>query len=171
MSRKAHAQSFILPISVCILIPSLILFSTSWTPSSLLPFLFYYPASVLSFTSIIVGIYLLASTIRMFARIGQGTLAPWNPTKKLVVHGIYRYVRNPMISGVLIILLGESLLFCSTWVFLWFLFFFIGNHVYFIKSEEPGLIKRFGQEYAQYAENVPRWIPRRTPWEVSPEPA
>ncbi|MFW9966977.1 MAG: methyltransferase family protein [Candidatus Thorarchaeota archaeon] len=167
MSRKAHAQSFILPISVCILIPSLILFLSSWTPSWFLPFPFNYPASALSITSIVAGIYLLAITIRIFATIGQGTLAPWNPTKKLVVHGIYRYVRNPMISGVLLILLGESVLFGSPLLFLWSLFFLIGNHFYFIRSEEPGLVKRFGDEYIRYAQNVPRWIPRRTPWNCS----
>ena len=50
---------------------------------------------------------------------------------------------------------------------LWFLFFFVGNHIYFIRSEEPGLLKRFGDEYAEYFENVPRWLPRRTPWTQS----
>ena len=169
MSRKAHAQSFMLPILVTILIPFLILFLTRWTPSWLLLFPLNYLAGMFSLISIIVGLYLLTSTIRMFARIGRGTLAPWKPTQNLVVHGIYRYARNPMISGGLLVLFGESVLFGSTLMFLWSLFFLIGNHFYFIKSEESGLVKRFGDEYLRYAENVPRWIPRRTPWDNSSE--
>jgi protein-S-isoprenylcysteine O-methyltransferase Ste14 len=46
----------------------------------------------------------------------------------------------------------------------WFLLAFGVNHVYFITSEEPGLYKRFGDEYLEYKKNVPRWIPRLTPW-------
>ncbi|MHA1926859.1 MAG: methyltransferase family protein [Candidatus Thorarchaeota archaeon] len=169
MSRRAHAQSFMLPITVAILVPLLILFLTSWLPAWHLLFPLNYLAAGLSFLSILVGLYLLGTTIRMFTRIGKGTLAPWSPTQRLVVHGIYRHVRNPMITGVLLILLGESILFGSIWLYLWFLIFLIGNHFYFIKSEEPGLVKRFGDQYLRYAENVPRWIPRRTPWELSSE--
>ncbi|MHA2003749.1 MAG: methyltransferase family protein [Candidatus Thorarchaeota archaeon] len=171
MSRKAHAQSFMLPITVTILVPLLILALTSWMPSWLLIFPLNYLTVALSILSIVGGLFLLGSTIRMFARIGRGTLAPWDPTQKLVVHGIYRYVRNPMITGVLLILLGESILFGSVWIYMWFLFFLIGNHFYFIKSEEPGLVRKFGDEYVRYAQNVPRWIPRRTPWDSSSENA
>ena len=160
-----------LPIAVTILMPLLILFLTSWMPGWLLLFPLNYLALALSIVSLFGGLYLLGSTIMLFARIGQGTLAPWIPTQKLVVHGIYRHVRNPMITGVLLILLGESLLFGSIWIYLWFLFFLIGNHYYFIKSEEPGLVRRFGEEYVRYAQNVPRWIPRRTPWDSSSENA
>jgi protein-S-isoprenylcysteine O-methyltransferase Ste14 len=151
MSRKAHAQSFMLPITVTILVPLLILALTSWMPSWLLIFPLNYLTVALSILSIVGGLFLLGSTIRMFARIGRGTLAPWDPTQKLVVHGIYRYVRNPMITGVLLILLGESILFGSVWIYMWFLFFLIGNHFYFIKSEEPGLVRKFGDEYVRYA--------------------
>jgi protein-S-isoprenylcysteine O-methyltransferase Ste14 len=158
-----------LPITVTILVPFLILIFTSWIPGWLLLFPLNFLAIAFSILSIVGGLYPLGSTIRMFARIGQGTLAPWNPTQKLVVQGIYSYVRNPMITGVLLILLGESILFGSVWIYLWFLFFLIGNHFYFIKSEEPGLVKRFGDEYVRYAQNVPRWIPRRTPWDSSSE--
>ena len=49
-------------------------------------------------------------------------------------------------------------------IFLWFFFCGILNHFYFVYSEEPGLIKRFGDDYILYMENVPRWIPRRSPW-------
>jgi protein-S-isoprenylcysteine O-methyltransferase Ste14 len=123
---------------------------------------------IIGLTLLLTGVLLLVFTVRMFARIGEGTLAPWTPTRNLarnlVVVGIYRYMRNPMITGVLLGLLGESIILSSQTVFLWALFFFVGNHLYFIKSEEPGLLKRFGDEYVEYFENVPRWLPRRSPW-------
>jgi protein-S-isoprenylcysteine O-methyltransferase Ste14 len=103
-------------------------------------------------------------TISLFAREGKGTLAPWDPTQRLVVRGPYRYVRNPMITGVLSILLGEAALFGSLWVLAWWLAFFAINAVYFPLIEEPGLRGRFGDEYERYRRSVPRWIPRRRPW-------
>lgn len=171
MSRRAHAQSFMLPVTVTILVPLVILLLNDWTMSWFLEIPLNYLTTMTSIIIVIGGLYLLTSTIKMFATIGQGTLAPWSPTQKLVVHGVYRYVRNPMITGILLILLGESIFFGSLEIFVWFVFFFVGNHVYFIKSEEPGLVARFGDEYLHYAKNVPRWIPRRTPWDGTSEAA
>lgn len=99
-----------------------------------------------------------------FSEIGKGTLAPWSPTKKLVIAGMYRYVRNPMTWGVLLVIVGESIYFLSPHLLLWFLLFFVGNHIYLIKSEESDFVARFGDEYLEYMQNVPRWIPCRTPW-------
>ena len=70
-------------------------------------------------------------------QIGKGTLAPWDATTKLVTEGIYGHTRNPMISGVLVTLLGESILFGSIDILIWFIAFFIGNTLYFRFSEEP----------------------------------
>ncbi len=77
---------------------------------------------------------------------------------------MYAYVRNPMILGVIIVLLGESLVISSWSIFAWAILVFLINTVYFIFSEEPGLQKRFGEEYREYKRNVPRWIPRSKPW-------
>ncbi|MFW9845075.1 MAG: methyltransferase family protein, partial [Candidatus Thorarchaeota archaeon] len=110
------------------------------------------------------GLTLMAVTIRMFSKIGKGTLAPWAPTEKLVVDGLYSRTRSPMIMGVLIVLIGEVIVLSSLWILLWFAVFAIGNHFYFIRFEEPGLLDRFGDAYQTYKENVPRWIPRRKPW-------
>ena len=99
-------------------------------------------------------------TVSLFVRIGRGTLAPWDPTSRLVVRGPYRHVRNPMISGVLTVLLGEAVLFGSFAVLAWWAFVFALNAVYFVAFEEPDLRDRFGAEYEAYAERVPRWIPR-----------
>lgn len=69
-----------------------------------------------------------------------------------------------MISGVLIILLGESVLLGSLAILAWALLFFLVNIVYFKLSEEPGLLERFGEEYKNYRSNVPMWLPRTKPW-------
>ena len=63
----------------------------------------------------------MVATIRLFVTVGKGTLAPWEPPQRLVVQGVYRHVRNPMISGVLCVLLGESVLTASLPLFRWFL--------------------------------------------------
>jgi protein-S-isoprenylcysteine O-methyltransferase Ste14 len=121
-----------------------------------------WPAGLVLFAC---GFAFFAWCIALFARVGQGTLAPWDPTRRLVAVGPYRHVRNPMISGVAAMLFGEALTFGSGAVALWALLFVLVNHVYFIVSEEPGLERRFGDSYRAYRANVPRWLPRRTPWE------
>lgn len=110
------------------------------------------------------GLVLFIASVRLFILVGNGTLAPWNPTKKLVVRGLYRRMRNPMIVGVILMLFGEAMFFFSYPLFTWSLFFFLMNHFYFIMSEEPGMAKRFGKEYLEYKENVPRWLPRMKAW-------
>lgn len=113
------------------------------------------------------GLALWAWTVRLLARIGQGTLAAWDATRHLVVAGPYGYARNPMITAVLGVLLGEALLFGSSWLLIWSAAFLAINCMYFLIYEEPGLERRFGEEYRLYKRNVPRWIPRRTPWSPS----
>lgn len=111
------------------------------------------------------GLALFGWCVGLFARIGQGTLAPWDPTRKLVAVGPYRYVRNPMITGVAMMLLGQALMWGSWLMGVWFLVFVLMNHAYFVLSEEPGLERRFGESYLTYKTNVPRWIPRSKPWQ------
>ena len=147
--------SFILPVIVLIIIPIFIEKD----------FKFHYmfttgPGLLL----IIAGLTLMILTISSFIKIGKGTLAPWSPAKKLVIRGLYAYVRNPMILGVLTVLAGESILFLSGNIFAWAVIFFLINNVYFSVFEEPGLEKRFGDEYKEYKKNVPRWIPKVKPY-------
>jgi len=114
----------------------------------------------------LLGLLLWIRTNMLFARKGEGTLAPWDPPKRLVVQGPYRFVRNPMISGVLFLILGEGLMFGSWPVLAYFILFLVANHVFFIRVEEPRLIDRFGRDYREYMKHVPRWIPRTRPWEL-----
>ena len=106
------------------------------------------------------GLALFAWTVALFARVGRGTLAPWDPTERLVVRGPYKHVRNPMISAVLAILLGEAALFGSWALLAWAAIFFGVNNVWFRLVEEPGLRQRFGADYEEYCRRVPRWVPR-----------
>ena len=123
-----------------------------------------WPLIVLGGLLIALGLGLIVQTVALFATVGQGTLAPWDPTARLVVRGPYRRVRNPMISGVLCVLLGETLLFGSPALLAWFAIVFAVNAVYFPLVEEPGLRRRFGADYEAYRAAVPRWVPRLRPW-------
>jgi protein-S-isoprenylcysteine O-methyltransferase Ste14 len=113
---------------------------------------------------VILGLRLMHRTITLFSRVGEGTLAPWDPTRKLVVQGVYRHVRNPMITGVFLILTGETLILGAPEMAAWTASFAAVNAIYMPLVEEPGLVRRFGPDYETYRDNVPRWIPRRRPW-------
>lgn len=112
-----------------------------------------------------VGVTLFASSLRRFIADGRGTLAPWDPPRHLVVRGPYRYVRNPMISGVVLTLFGEALVLLSRAHLAWALIFLGINAVYIPLLEEPFLAARFGADYREYCRHVPRLLPRWQPWE------
>jgi protein-S-isoprenylcysteine O-methyltransferase Ste14 len=80
------------------------------------------------------------------------------------VCGPYRHVRNPMISGVLAILLGEAAVAVSNWLLLWFAIFLTFQMIAIRFWEEPHLVQRYGGDYLTYRHNVPRWIPRISAW-------
>lgn len=143
--------SFILPITVLIIVP------LSIEPEITIKIL---PAFLIGVLIMIAGLTLIAKTVSALTRIGDGTLAPWSPTTKLVTSGIYGYVRNPMIMGVLTTLFGESISILSAPIFKWLIIFFIINNIWFFLYEEPNLEKKFGAEYRKYKKEVPRWIPR-----------
>ena len=148
----------LLPVMVTVVVPALVL---GRSVSELGP----WPLAAVGVALIALGLGLVIWTVTLFARIGRGTLAPWDPTARLVVAGPYRHVRNPMISGVLTVLLGEAALFGSLPLLVWFGTVFAVNAIYFPLVEEPGLQERFGEEYERYRANVPRWLPRFRPWE------
>ena len=125
------------------------------------------PVLALQLTGLVVlaiGLLLFVTSLRRFANDGRGTLAPWDPPRRLVVQGPYRYVRNPMISGVVFVLAGEAALLASAPHALWALTFLFINLVYIPLLEEPFLDQRFGESYREYCRHVPRIFPRATPW-------
>jgi protein-S-isoprenylcysteine O-methyltransferase Ste14 len=153
-----HILSFILPITVLVIVPLYLENNLSVK---------HMPALVIGIIIMLIGLYVMTITFSAFIRIGKGTLAPWSPTKKLIVSGIYRYVRNPMIMGVFTVLIGESICILSSRIFFWAILFFIINTIYFVLYEEPNLEKKFGSEYLEYKRNVPRWLPRKKPYKPS----
>ena len=100
-----HIVSLILPVTVLIIIPAMI------EPRPVFASGLQLLAGILL---LLVGLLIMGVTIASFATIGSGTLAPWSPTQHLVMSGMYAYVRNPMILGVIIVLLGEALAFSSS---------------------------------------------------------
>ena len=111
-----------------------------------------------------VGLILFSAALTNFVTEGEGTLAPWDPPHRLVVRGPYRYVRNPMISGVVFVLFGEALILLSRPHLIWALIFLAVNSIYIPLLEETGLRHRFGDSYVEYCRHVPRLIPRFRPW-------
>ena len=108
-----------------------------------------------------VGLLLFVSTATLFVKVGRGTLASGDPPQHLVLVGPYRHVRNPMISGVLFILSAETLFFASLSLLAWLAVFLLVNAIYIPLLEEPGLEKRFGEEYpCASSRTFPGWIPR-----------
>ena len=144
----------ILPFTVTCIIPYFIYNSEQKTMLDNLP------AKVGGIFFLLFGIALFLYAVYLFKTIGKGTIAPWTPTQKLIIVGPYQYCRNPMITGVLSILVGEGLLLHSTNILWWAVAFFFINTLYFIVFEEPTLTSRFGEDYRQYKKHVPRWIPR-----------
>jgi protein-S-isoprenylcysteine O-methyltransferase Ste14 len=114
--------------------------------------------------ALVPGLLLFAVSLHYFATQGRGTLAPWDPPRHLVVEGPYRYVRNPMISSVLFILFGESLILLSGPHAQWALLFLCINLVYIPLVEEPMLQSRFGDAYGEYRRHVRMFLPRVRPW-------
>ena len=121
-------------------------------------------AAIAGAALLLTGFAFFASSLRRFATEGEGTLAPWDPPRKLVVAGPYRFVRNPMISGVVLMLFGEAALWRSVPHLGWAATFLAINLVYIPLVEEPMLRLRFGAAYDEYRRHVPALIPRVTPW-------
>jgi len=155
----------ILPGTVLVFIPTAILLLVDGTGFAAD---FQTPAEVTFYAAgmlLAAGGYLSIKTVGLFTAFGEGTPAPWDPPQKLVILGPYRYVRNPMITGVILALLGECILFNSWLIFLWTLVFLAGNMMYMPLVEEKGLAARFGDPYREYRDRVPRWVPRFERWD------
>lgn len=155
-----HLSSLIAPLVMGILLPGLILL-LEHPPRLLSPSIVLI---IIGSVLFLAGLCGMVACIRLFIRRGEGTIMPWDPTRRLLIAGLYRHVRNPMILSLILLQVGEALLFASWGIALLALLNFLVNTVYFIFSEEPGLKERFGDEYVEYTKHVRRWIPRLRPW-------
>ena len=158
-----HMRDFLIPIFMTIILPLLInAMENRWFQRPLLA------ESTSQFTAgiviVLAGLALLITSIVLMIRIAKSTVMPWDPSQNLVLQGPYRHLRNPMILGVIILLLGEAVVLSSYGIAILAGVFFIGNTAYFIFFEEPSLEAQFREAYRRYKANVPRWLPRLKPW-------
>ena len=140
--------------------------------------LVYLPAQTLSWTEVAMperfglaqtmgiiatttGAVLALWCILTFAVIGRGTPAPFDPPRRLVVRGPYRYVRNPMYLGAGLALAGAALYYQSAALLAYVSVFLLLTHVLVVSYEEPTLRHAFGEDYDAYCREVRRWWPRR----------
>ena len=119
------------------------------------PFDWYH---LLGLSILAIGTVLMIICVASFAIRGQGTLSPADPTKKLVISGLYKFSRNPMYIGVMMMLIGESIFFQSYIIGVYALIIFIAFNTFIIFFEEPRLQDDFGSEYNEYTKKVRRWF-------------
>lgn len=108
-----------------------------------------------------LGILVYVATAWQFVVEGRGTPGPWDPPEELVRSGLHAWVRNPMYIGVLLVILGEALLWQSGALVAYFIAIWTVFHLRVLWYEEPTLQRSFGAAFDAYRARVPRWIPRR----------
>jgi len=138
-----------LPAVVGGLLPWLLLGNDGWRTRG----------TALGWPVVLFGACVLLGCVRDFYAIGKGTLAPWDPPKKLVVAGFYRFVRNPMYVGVLAWLAGWSLVTGRRRLAVYTGIVALAFHLRVILYEEPALAREFKNEWTQYRRSVNRWLP------------
>jgi protein-S-isoprenylcysteine O-methyltransferase Ste14 len=116
--------------------------------------------SAIGFGVLGLGVVLLLWCVRDFYVLGKGTLAPWDPPKRLVVVGLYRFIRNPMYVAVVTVVLGWTLIFGSVWLAFYMVVLAMAFHLRVMFYEEPRLRQQFAAEWKTYSAAVPRWLPR-----------
>jgi protein-S-isoprenylcysteine O-methyltransferase Ste14 len=147
---RALAALLVLPGTYAAVIPALIVANDRWRGAGV-------PAG---WIPLALGIAILLWSVRDFYVAGKGTLAPWDPPKRLVVIGLYRFVRNPMYVSLMFLLLGWALVAGSPLLGGYALFFAIAFHLRVVLHEEPRLKQQFTADWSAYTATVPRWLPR-----------
>lgn len=128
----------------------------------------FFPASGIDLGAVrYVGVPLMAVGALIYLRcawdfgaVGRGTPAPWDPPVELVIVGLYRFVRNPIYVGLLLMVLGEAAYFEARVLITYAVVLFVAFHLRVVFYEEPRLRAQFGEAYERYRSRVPRWIPR-----------
>jgi protein-S-isoprenylcysteine O-methyltransferase Ste14 len=118
------------------------------------------PAAWEAAVVIAIGVALYAWCVTLFSTAGRGTPGVWDPPRRFVAVGPYRWVRNPIYLAALLIVGGEAWLFLSLALLVYAAVLAGGFHLLVTCSEEPGLCSRFGAQYDTYRHTVRRWIPQ-----------
>jgi protein-S-isoprenylcysteine O-methyltransferase Ste14 len=119
---------------------------------------------VVGAAAIVVGVAILLEAFARFVVEGRGTPAPVAPTERLVIGGLYRFVRNPMYLAVGTTIIGQALLLRRPILLGYAVVFFSAVTAFVRWYEEPTLARTYGAQYDAYRCAVPAWLPRRTPW-------
>ena len=135
---------------------------TGWLWRSAPPW--WLPARVLGAVLAAAGVVVLVSAFVRFVVEGAGTPAPVAPTERLVVGGLYRYVRNPMYLAVLAAILGQAMLLAQPVLVGYAVLAGAAMVAFVLWYEQPALARRYGAQYAAYRAAVPAWWPRLRPW-------
>jgi protein-S-isoprenylcysteine O-methyltransferase Ste14 len=128
------------------------------------PFLDFPLTRLAGVCIVAAGLTALVECFLRFAIRGLGTPAPIAPPERLVVSGLYRYVRNPMYVAILALVLGQALLFGNVALVEYAAIVWVLFHLFVVAYEEPVLRGQFGATYDDYRSHVPRWLPRVRPW-------
>jgi protein-S-isoprenylcysteine O-methyltransferase Ste14 len=136
--------------------------STGWHVREPLPY--WAPMRVLGVILLLAGLIALIQAFVRFVVEGLGTPAPIAAPERLVVGGLYRYVRNPMYVAVLALIVGQGLLLGELGVLVYAAAFWLISAAFVRWYEEPALSGRFGADYEAYRRAVPAWWPRLRPW-------
>jgi protein-S-isoprenylcysteine O-methyltransferase Ste14 len=162
---KAAAASFVFLLLAPGLVAGLVpWWLTGWQVREPLPY--WLPLRAAGVILIVGGVIVLLDAFARFVHEGLGTPAPIAPTERLVVGGLYRYVRNPMYLAVGSIIVGQGLVLGQP-VLLVYAAAFAAVVVTFVHFyEEPTLRRQFGEHYLAYRRAVPGWWPRLHPWEA-----
>jgi len=131
------------------------------------PFFDLQATRVVGILLIVAGLPGLVDSFARFALQGLGTPAPIAPTQNLVVTGLYRYVRNPIYVAVVAVILGQAILFGDWRLMTYGGLMWLAFHAFVLTYEEPVLAQQFGVQYEDFRANVPRWIPRLSPWRTA----
>jgi len=150
MFLRALLAFLALPGVVAFLVPALIV-ARSPGPSRI---------SVLGVVIWTAGVGVLLWCVWSFYSTGKGTLAPWSPPRHLVRVGLYRYTRNPMYVGVLLILAGWAVSYRSGALAVYAAIVGLAFHLRVVYGEEPWLARTYGAEWQAYRDRVPRWLGR-----------
>jgi protein-S-isoprenylcysteine O-methyltransferase Ste14 len=133
------------------------------------PVLYWAPMRVLGVILLVAGLIALIQAFVRFVVEGLGTPVPVAAPERLVVGGVYRYVRNPMYVAILAIVVGQALLLGQLGLLLYAAGIWLITAAFVRFYEEPALRRRFGADYEAYRRAVPAWWPRLRPWKPGEE--
>lgn len=146
--------TLLVPGTVLVLVP-IALVASGWGPR-----LDLGAAPLIGFVLVLPGVAMIVWCFIDFVRRGQGTPAPYDPPRRLVIVGLYKHIRNPQYVGVILVALGEAIVSGRTLLFVYAGILAIGYHLFVRFYEEPNLRRTFGEEYVRYCAVVSRWLPQ-----------